>query len=244
MKTETRPNNLEKIDFMRYGRQMLVETIGVEGQQRIKAARVLVIGAGGLGCPVLQYLAATGVGTLGVVDFDTIEMHNLHRQILYTESRIGDAKVKVAKEALQQLNPHGNYQFTAIQITAGNAPELMEGYDLVIDGSDNFKTRYLVNDTCLALGLPLIYGSIFNFEAQFSVFNHQGGKNLRDLFAEPPDSARVPNCAMNGVLGTLPGILGMMMAQEALKLIMGLPVLHNEFILLDTLSWEMTKLKF
>lgn len=244
METEEDNSHLEKIDFMRYGRQMLVEAIGVQGQEKIKAARVLVIGAGGLGCPVLQYLAATGVGTVGVVDFDRIEIHNLHRQILYNENHIGARKVDVAREVLQRLNPHSRFHCKDVQLTEDNAVALMTGYDLIIDGSDNFNTRYLVNDTCVALGLPLVYGSIFNFEAQFSVFNHQGGKNLRDLFAQPPNPELVPNCAMNGVLGTLPGLLAVMMAQEALKVIIGLPVLHNEYILWDTLSWEMTKLSF
>lgn len=235
---------LEKIDFMRYGRQMLVEDIGPEGQLKLKEARVLVIGAGGLGCPILQYLAATGIGTLGAVDFDRIELHNLHRQILYREAQAGLSKIETALAFLKEQNPHTTYRFTQVRLDRDNARSLLTGYDLVIDGSDNFTTRYLVNDTCVALKIPLIYGSILNFEGQFAVFNHQGSKHLRDLFAEPPDPGDVPNCSLNGVLGTLPGLIGMLMAQEALKLLIGLPVLHDELVLVDTLRWNWTKLRF
>lgn len=235
---------LEKIDFMRYGRQMLVPEIGPEGQLKIKSSRVLVIGIGGLGCPVLQYLAAAGVGCLGAIDFDIIEMHNLHRQILYQEAQIGQPKVQAAQAALHQLNPHINYEFKAVKLTPETALDLIQGYDLVIDGTDNFATRYLVNDTCVQLEIPLIYGSILNFEGQFSVFCHAGSKNLRDIFPDPPQPDSVPGCAQNGVLATLPGIIGMLMAQEALKLLMGLPVLRNEMVLFNTLDWNWTKLRF
>lgn len=229
---------------MRYGRQMLVTEIGNEGQLKLKKSKVMVIGAGGLGCPILQYLAVSGIGTLGAVDFDKIELHNLHRQILYGEGEVGASKIQTALQALGKLNPHTAYRFTEAKIDTHNVIDLLRGFDLVIDGSDNFATRYLINDSCVQLGIPLIYGSILNFKAQFSVFNHQGSKNLRDLFAEAPDPLTVPNCAVNGVLSTFPGLIGMMMAQEALKLLMGLPVLHNEFVLLDTLDWQWTKLKF
>jgi molybdopterin/thiamine biosynthesis adenylyltransferase len=204
----------------------------------------LVIGAGGLGCPVLQYLAPAGVGTIAIVDFDHIEIHNLHRQILYTENQVGQAKASTAKEAVQKLNPLISVLSFEQKLTAENAISIITEFDIVVDGSDNFSTRYLVNDTCLALGKPLVYGSILGFQGQLAVFNHHGSKNLRDLFPEAPDSKDVPNCNMNGVLGTLPGIIGTMMAQETLKMIVNLPVLKNELVLFNTLSWNFTKLKF
>ncbi|MEO6175192.1 MAG: HesA/MoeB/ThiF family protein [Flavobacterium circumlabens] len=231
-------------EFLRYNRQTILPEIGDEGQGKIKKARVLVIGAGGLGCPVLQYLSTAGVGTIGIVDFDTIEIHNLHRQILYTENEIGLPKASTAKKVLEKLNPL--IQIIAIEekITPENASELIQYYDIIIDGSDNFKTRYLVNDTCVSLKKTLVYGSILKFEGQLAVFNHNGSKNLRDLFPEMPDPKDVPNCNMNGVLGTLPGIIGTMMAHETLKVILELPSLKNELVLFNTLNWSFTKLNF
>jgi molybdopterin/thiamine biosynthesis adenylyltransferase len=231
-------------DYLRYNRQMMLPEIGDAGQEKIKKAKVLVIGAGGLGCPVLQYLAPAGVGTIAIVDFDHIEIHNLHRQILYTENQVGQAKASTAKEAVQKLNPLISVLSFEQKLTAENAISIITEFDIVVDGSDNFSTRYLVNDTCLALGKPLVYGSILGFQGQLAVFNHHGSKNLRDLFPEAPDSKDVPNCNMNGVLGTLPGIIGTMMAQETLKMIVNLPVLKNELVLFNTLSWNFTKLKF
>ncbi|TCN60568.1 HesA/MoeB/ThiF family protein [Flavobacterium circumlabens] len=231
-------------EFLRYNRQTILPEIGDEGQGKIKKARVLVIGAGGLGCPVLQYLSTAGVGTIGIVDFDTIEIHNLHRQILYTENEIGLPKASTAKKVLEKLNPL--IQVIAIEekITPENASELIQYYDIIIDGSDNFKTRYLVNDTCVSLKKTLVYGSILKFEGQLAVFNHNGSKNLRDLFPEMPDPKDVSNCNMNGVLGTLPGIIGTMMAHETLKVILELPSLKNELVLFNTLNWSFTKLNF
>lgn len=231
-------------DFLRYGRQMLLPEIGESGQEKLKNVKVLVIGAGGLGCPVLQYLAAAGVGSIGIVDFDKAELHNLHRQILYTESQIDQPKAVMAKNVLQGLNPHIDIRAFEEKITCENAARLIRDFDVIIDGCDNFTTRYLVNDTCVRLQKPLIYGSILKFEGQIAVFNHNGSKNLRHLFPEPPNPEDVPSCSINGVLGTLPGIIGTMMAQEALKLIIGLPTLENELLLFDTLRWNFTKLKF
>ena len=230
--------------FLRYSRQMMVPEIGEEGQQKIINAKVLVIGAGGLGCPVLQYLAAAGVGTIGIVDFDVIELHNLHRQILYTDKSNGESKAITAQKALQELNPHATFQVFNEKLTAANAAHLLSGFDVIVDGCDNFTTRYLVNDACVQLGKPLIYGSILNFEGQMAVLNHNGSKNLRDLFPEPPDPKDVPNCSLNGVMGTFPGIIGTMMAQETLKLIIGIPVLNNELLLFNTLQWTFIKLKY
>lgn len=231
-------------EFLRYNRQTILPEIGDEGQEKLKNARVLVIGAGGLGCPILQYIATAGVGFVGIMDFDTIEIHNLHRQILYTENEIGKPKAIVAKEVVSKLNPLIQVEAIQEKLTAENASKIIEKYDVIIDGSDNFSTRYLVNDTCVKFKKPLVYGSILKFEGQLAVFNHKGSKNLRDLFPEMPDPKDVPNCNLNGVLGTLPGIIGNMMAHETLKLILELPALNNELILFNTLNWSFTKLNF
>lgn len=235
---------IEIQDYLRYGKQMLLPEIGESGQLKLKNAKVLVVGAGGLGCPILQYLASSGVGTIGMIDFDTVELHNLHRQILYTEKQIGLPKVHCAENALKDLNPNPQYIAFEEKMTAENAEKVLSEFDVIVDGCDNFSTRYLVNDTCVTLGKPLVSGSILGFEGQLAVFNHKGSKNLRDLFPKPPNPKDVPDCSLNGVLGTLPGIIGTMMAQETLKLIMDLPTLHNEFILFSTLHWQFTKLKF
>jgi molybdopterin/thiamine biosynthesis adenylyltransferase len=231
-------------EFLRYNRQTMLPEIGDSGQEKLKQARVLVIGAGGLGCPILQYISTAGVGTIGIVDFDKIEIHNLHRQILYTEDQVGLSKALIAKEKLEALNPLIKVAAFEAKLTVENAVQIIQDFDVVVDGSDNFATRYLVNDTCVALGKPLVYGSILGFESQLAIFNHKGSKNLRDLFPEPPNPKEVPNCSLNGVLGTLPGMIGTMMAHETLKLITGLPTLKNEFVLYQTLDWSFTKLQF
>ncbi|WP_291287295.1 HesA/MoeB/ThiF family protein [Flavobacterium sp.] len=231
-------------EFLRYNRQTILPEIGDEGQEKLKKARVLVIGAGGLGCPILQYIATAGVGYIGIMDFDTIEIHNLHRQILYTENKIGKLKAIVAKEVVSELNPLIKAEAIVEKLTPENAAQIIEQYDIIVDGSDNFTTRYLVNDTCVALQKPLVYGSILKFEGQVAVFNHKGSKNLRDLFPEMPDPKDVPNCNLNGVLGTLPGIIGTMMAHETLKLILELPTLNNELVLFNTLNWNFMKINF
>ena len=223
---------------------MMLPEIGNSGQDKLKKAKVLVIGAGGLGCPVLQYIATAGVGTIGIVDFDKVELHNLHRQILYTENQVGKAKATTAKSILEKLNPLITVIAFEEKLTAENAEQILRNFDVIVDGCDNFETRYLVNDTCVALRKSLVYGSILKFEGQMAVFNHRGNKNLRDLFPEPPNPKDVPNCNMNGVMGTLPGIIGTMMAHETLKLIMDLPILENELVLFNTLDWSFTKLKF
>ncbi|MFV5691674.1 HesA/MoeB/ThiF family protein [Flavobacterium sp. LT1R49] len=231
-------------DFLRYNRQMMLPEIGDSGQEKLKKAKVIVIGAGGLGCPILQYMATAGVGTIGIVDFDKIELHNLHRQILYTEQQVGNSKALTAKSVLKTLNPLIHVISFEEKLTTENAAQIIMDFDIVVDGCDNFETRYLVNDTCVKLGKSLIYGSILKFEGQIAVFNHNGNKNLRDLFPEPPNPKDVPNCNFNGVMGTLPGIIGTMMAHETLKLIMDLPTLENELVLYNTLEWSFTKLKF
>lgn len=231
-------------DYLRYTKPMLLPEIGIEGQEKIKNAKVLVIGAGGLGCPILQYLATSGVGTIGVVDFDNVELSNLHRQILYTENHLELPKATTASELLKKLNPYVDYTSFEEKISMDNCERILSKFDIIVDGCDNFATRYLVNDTCVKLGKPLVYGSILKFEGQIAVFNNNGGKNLRDLFPEPPNPEDVPNCNLNGVLGTLPGIIGTMMAHETLKIITDLPCLTNELIIFNTLEWSFVKLKF
>jgi molybdopterin/thiamine biosynthesis adenylyltransferase len=231
-------------DFLRYNRQVILPEIGDEGQAKLKKAKVLVIGAGGLGCPVLQYIATAGVGTIGIADFDLIEIHNLHRQILYNENQIGLLKATTAKAAVEKLNPLITVIAFEEKLTIENASRIISQFDIVVDGSDNFSARYLVNDTCVAMSKTLVYGSILGFEGHLAVFNHNGSKNLRDLFPEPPNPKDVPNCSFNGVLGTLPGMIGTMMAHETLKLIIGLPSLKNELVLFKTLEWSFVKLTF
>jgi adenylyltransferase/sulfurtransferase len=231
-------------DFLRYNRQMMLAEIGDSGQGKLKKARVLVIGAGGLGCPILQYMATAGVGTIGIVDFDIIELHNLHRQILYIEEHVGQSKAITAKSVLETLNPLITVIAFEKKLTIENAAQIIKDFDVIVDGCDNFETRYLVNDICVMLGKSLVYGSIFKFEGQMAVFNHDGSKNLRDLFPEAPNPKDVPNCNLNGVLGTLPGIIGAMMAHETMKLIMDLPTLENELVLFNSLDWNFNKLKF
>ncbi|ESU28950.1 thiF protein [Flavobacterium limnosediminis JC2902] len=231
-------------DFLRYNRQMMLPEIGESGQEKLKKAKVLVIGAGGLGCPILQYLATAGVGTIGIVDFDKVELHNLHRQILYTENHIDTPKATTAKTILEALNPNIEIEAFEDKLTIENAERIISTFDVIVDGCDNFTTRYLVNDTCVKLGKSLVYGSILKFEGQLAVFNHKGSKNLRDLFPEPPNPKDVPSCSVNGVMGSLPGIIGTMMSHETLKLIMELPTLENELVLFNTLNWNFTKLKF
>ena len=231
-------------EFLRYNKQMMLPEIGDSGQEKLKKAKVLMIGAGGLGCPILQYISTAGVGTIGIIDFDTIEIHNLHRQILYTDIQVGQAKAVVAKSVVKKLNPLLNIIAFEAKLTLENAVQIIQDFDIVVDGSDNFATRYLVNDSCVSLKKTLVYGSILGFEGQMAVFNHKGSKNLRDLFPEPPNPGDVPDCSMNGVLGTLPGIIGTMMAHETLKLIVGLPTLKNELVLYKTLDWSFTKLQF
>ena len=237
-------NMLNIQDYLRYSKPMLLSEIGNKGQEKIKKAKVLIIGAGGLGCPILQYLTASGVGTLGMVDFDMVEVSNLHRQILYTEKNVGFSKTTSAVAALEKINPSINYIAFEEKITSENCERILAPFDIIVDGSDNFATRYLVNDTCVKLGKPLVYGSILKFEGQMAIFNHNRSKNLRDLFPEPPNPEDVPNCSLNGVLGTLPGIIGTMMAHETLKMIVDLPCLTNELIVFNTMEWQFTKLKF
>ena len=228
----------------RYAKQTILDEVGLIGQVKLKNSRVVVIGAGGLGCPIIQYLSACGVGMIGIVDFDVIEHSNLHRQVLYTPQDIGKKKAEVAKERVLAQNPDTVIEIFDCALNDDNADFILSQFDLVIDGCDNFLTRYIVNDTCVELGKSLVYGSILGFQGQLAVFNHNGSKNLRDLFPEPPNAEDVPNCSDNGVLGVVPGIIGTLMANEALKCILELEINLNTFHIFDLLSLEMTKLRF
>jgi adenylyltransferase/sulfurtransferase len=218
--TKTPPHfGTEKI---RYARHISLSEIGETGQQKLLEAKVLVIGAGGLGCPALQYLVAAGVGTIGIVDGDTVDESNLQRQILFSTADIGRKKVEVAKERLNALNPDVFVKIYPEHLTAENAIAIINQYEVLIDGTDNFATRYLVNDACIKLNRPFVYGAIHKFEGQVSVFNFDGGPTYRCLFPDPPSQSQIPNCAEAGVLGVLPGVIGTLQATEAIKLILGI----------------------
>lgn len=230
-------------EVLRYLKQMQLPFVGSEGQQWLKSARVAVIGAGGLGCPVLQYLCAAGIGHVAIFDHDVVDASNLHRQILYTTSDIGKSKVAAAQATLHAQNPYCEIIAHAVKISAENIALLQE-YDLVIDGCDNFHTRYIVNDACVQFGIPMVYGSILGDQGQVAVFNLQGSKHLRHVFPEPPLPGDVPDCSENGVLGSVPGIIGTIMANTAINLLLHRPVLTNQFLLIDTLTMERTVLQF
>lgn len=228
-----------------YSRQFSLPELGLAGQQKLKQARVLVIGAGGLGCPVLTYLTAAGVGTLGIIDFDRVEVSNLHRQVLYTLADVGRPKAEVAAERLQAQNPHVAIQVYTHGLDKDNALRIIAHYDFVVDGSDNFPTRYLVNDACVILKKPLVFGSIYKFEGQVSVFNYEGGPTYRCLYPTQPTEGEVPNCAEIGVLGILPGVVGSLQAMEAIKLITGLgEVLSGSLLVYDALRASFTSYRF
>ena len=236
---------LSPAETNRYSRHLLLPEIGPAGQQKLKAARVLVVGCGGLGCPVLQYLAAAGVGTLGLLDFDTVDDSNLQRQVLYATADVGRPKALVAAEKLRAQNPFIKLHPHQVVLSAANALALFAEYDLVVDCSDNFATRYLVNDACVVLGKPLVFGAIFKFEGQVSVFNYQQGPTYRCLHPVPPAPGDAPNCAEIGVLGVLPGLLGTMQATEALKIILGIgEVLSGRLLLVDALSMRFQTIRF
>jgi molybdopterin/thiamine biosynthesis adenylyltransferase/rhodanese-related sulfurtransferase len=237
-------STLNQDDIRRYSRHLVMPEVGHEGQEKLKAARVLVVGAGGLGSPVAMYLAAAGVGKLGLVDFDRVEESNLQRQILYGQSDVGRPKLEVASARLQEINPLIEIETHPSRIESSNAMSLLGQYDLVVDGSDNFPTRYLVNDACVLAGKPNVYGSIFRFEGQISVFWGARGPCYRCLFPEPPPPGLVPSCAEGGVLGVLPGIVGSLQANEAIKLILGVgDPLVGRLVILDALSVQFREMR-
>ncbi len=231
-------------ELARYDRHIIIPEFGLDAQKKLKAAKVLVVGSGGLGSPVLLYLAAAGVGTLGIIDFDVVDDSNLQRQVLFGVESIGIPKVEAAKKRLLALNPHIHIRIFNEQLTSQNAFDIIKDFDIVADGTDNFPTRYLVNDACVLLDKPNVYASIFQFEGQVSVFNHKDangerGPNYRDLYPTPPPPGLVPNCAEGGVLGVLPGIIGSLQALEVIKLATGLgEPLSGRFYTFDALTFE------
>jgi adenylyltransferase/sulfurtransferase len=230
---------MQYADYARYARQLVLPGFGPQAQQKLAQARVLVVGAGGLGCPLLQYLAAAGVGTIGIADGDVVDASNLHRQILYGDADVGKPKAQTARQKLLAQNPHVQVNTHAEHLTQANALAIIGGYDLVADGSDNFATRYLVNDACVLLGKPLVHGSVYQYEGQLAVFNHPAGSgpNYRCLYPTPPAADSMPNCAEAGVLGVLPGIIGAMMAQECIKLVTGIgDTLAGRWLVYDGLT--------
>ena len=235
---------LTRDEIRRYGRHLVIPEIGLEGQEKLRKSRVLLIGAGGLGSPAALYLAAAGVGTLGLVEFDRVEMTNLQRQILFGSSDIGRPKIEVARERLAEINPFTQVVAHAERFDLDNALALVGAYDLVVDGSDNFPTRYLVNDACVLSGRPDVWGAVFRFEGQVSVFAAPGGPCYRCLFPEPPPPGSVPNCAEAGVFGVLPGIIGSIQAAEAIRWITGAgEPLIGRLLLFDALPMRFREVK-
>ena len=231
--------NLSKEELARYSRHIIIPEFNIEGQKKLKAAKVLVIGTGGLGSPMLLYLAAAGVGTIGIVDFDVVDDSNLQRQVLYSVKDVGRPKVEAAKERILGLNPHINVIAYNEHLSSKNALEIFKDYDVVADGTDNFPTRYLVNDACVLTGIPNVYASIFRFDGQVSVFNYNNGPNYRDLYPEPPPPGLVPSCAEGGVLGVLPGIIGSLQANEVIKVITGIgETLSGRLFAFDALNFS------
>jgi molybdopterin/thiamine biosynthesis adenylyltransferase/rhodanese-related sulfurtransferase/molybdopterin converting factor small subunit len=241
---ETELPKLSHAEVLRYSRHLLLPEVGVEGQRKLKAARVLTIGAGGLGSPLSLYLAAAGVGTIGIVDFDVVDLTNLQRQIVHGTSTLGKPKLESAKARLTDLNPNLKVESHETRLSAANALEIIREYDIVVDGTDNFPTRYLVNDACVLLDKPNVYGSIFRFEGQASVFYAKEGPCYRCLYSEPPPPGLVPSCAEGGVLGVLPGIIGSIQALETIKLIIGAgDSLIGRLVLFDALKLKFRELK-
>lgn len=241
-------NKLTQEELIRYSRHLVLENFGLDAQLRLKATRVLVIGAGGLGCPALLYLAAAGIGTIGIVDNDLIDESNLQRQVLYASGDVGKRKAEVAGTKLKALNPFIRVNIYPLRLTSENCLAIFDAYDIILDGSDNFPTRYLVNDACVLTNKPFVYGSILKYEGQLAVFNVlRGGHrstNYRDLFPEPPGADFIPNCEQAGVLGVLPGIIGSMMAAEALKLSTSKGVLLvNHLLIFDLLNLDTIRIK-
>lgn len=231
-------------DLVRYSRHIILPEVGIEGQRRLKAARVLCVGTGGLGSPLALYLAAAGIGTLGLVDFDVVDASNLQRQIIHTTADIGRKKIDSAAEKLTALNPELRVVKHETLLSSANALDILKDYDVVADGTDNFPTRYLVNDACVLLGIPNAYGSIYRFEGQASVFSAPDAPCYRCLYPEPPPPGLVPSCAEGGVLGILPGLVGVIQATEVIKLILGIgETLAGRLLLVDALNMRFRQLK-
>ncbi|HVB07994.1 MAG TPA: molybdopterin-synthase adenylyltransferase MoeB [Candidatus Acidoferrales bacterium] len=235
---------LSKQEVLRYSRHLIMPEVGMDGQLKLKRAKVLMVGSGGLGAPLGLYLAAAGVGRLGIVDFDTVDFTNLQRQVIFGTSDVGRKKLEAARERLGNLNPEIQIDAFETRLTSENALDILRDYDIVVDGTDNFPTRYLVNDACVLLGKPNVYGSIFRFEGQASIFGYPGGPCYRCLYPEPPPPGLVPSCAEGGVLGVLPGIIGCIQAMETIKLILGSgEPLVGRLLLFDALGMRFRELK-
>ncbi|AFZ14845.1 UBA/THIF-type NAD/FAD binding protein [Crinalium epipsammum PCC 9333] len=235
---------LTKEEYERYSRHLILPEVGLEGQKRLKAASVLCIGTGGLGAPLLLYLAAAGIGRIGIVDFDIVDTSNLQRQVIHGTSWVGKPKIESAKNRILEINPHCQVDLYETRLTSENALDIIKPYDIVVDGTDNFPTRYLVNDACVLLDKPNVYGSIFRFEGQATVFNYEGGPNYRDLYPEPPPPGMVPSCAEGGVLGILPGMIGVIQATETVKIILGQgTTLSGRLLLYNALEMKFRELK-
>ena len=231
-------------EIKRYSRHLIMPEVGMDGQRKIKAGSVLCIGAGGLGSPAAMYLAAAGVGRIGIVDFDVVDYSNLQRQLLHTTNDVGRTKLASAKDKINALNPHVQVETFEEALSSDNAMRLFKGYDVILDGTDNFPTRYLVNDACVLMGIPNAYGSIFRFEGQASVFAAKEGPCYRCLYPEPPPPGLVPSCAEGGVLGVLPGIIGVIQATESIKLLTGIgQPLIGRFLIYDALNMKFRELK-
>jgi adenylyltransferase/sulfurtransferase len=231
-------------ELERYNRHLIMPEVGLEGQRALKSSSVLLVGAGGLGAPSATYLAAAGVGRIGIVDFDVIEKSNLHRQVLFSEKDIGRSKAEVIKERLLDVNPNASIELHKVRLDSSNAMEIMRGYDIVVDGTDNFPTRYLVNDACVFLGKPNVYASLFRFEGQVAVFYAKEGPCYRCLYSEPPPPGLVPNCAEAGVLGVLPGIVGSIQAAEVIDMILGKGAsLVGKLLLIDALDMKFREVR-
>ncbi|WP_088239856.1 molybdopterin-synthase adenylyltransferase MoeB [Calothrix rhizosoleniae] len=241
--------NLDQIqltqdDYERYSRHLILPEVGLAGQKRLKAASVLCIGTGGLGSPLLLYLAAAGIGRIGIVDFDVVDTSNLQRQVIHGTSWVDKPKIESAKNRIHEINPHCQVDLYETRLSAENALDIIKPYDVVVDGTDNFPTRYLVNDACVLENKPNVYGSIYRFEGQATVFNYEGGPNYRDLYPEPPPPGMVPSCAEGGVLGILPGIIGVIQATETVKIIIGQGnTLSGRLLLYNALEMQFRELK-
>lgn len=235
---------LSKDEYERYSRHIILPEVGLEGQKRLKSASVVCIGTGGLGSPLLLYLAAAGIGRIGIVDFDVVDSSNLQRQVIHGTSWVGKPKIHSAKNRILEINPTCQVDLYEARLTSANALEILRDYDVVVDGTDNFPTRYLTNDACVLLNKPNVYGSIFRFEGQATVFNYRGGPNYRDLFPEPPPPGMVPSCAEGGVLGVLCGVIGSIQATEAIKIILGSnQTLSGRLLLYNALNMTFRELK-
>src|SRR5712671_1955604 len=238
------PPALSNEEVLRYSRHLIMPEVGMEGQQKLKAARVLCIGTGGLGSPLALYLSAAGVGTLGLVDFDVVDFTNLQRQVIHFTSDVGRPKLESAREKIAAINPYVDVKTFETRLTSQNALEIFSDFDIIVDGTDNFPTRFLVNDACVFTGKPNVYGSIFRFEGQASVFATKDGPCYRCLYPEPPPPGLVPSCAEGGVLGVLPGVVGCIQATEAIKLIIGAgEPLIGRFLIFDALRMKFRELK-